>query len=128
MKTSLARKLDSENADMEPAEEKQLLIQVTELRSDVRHLQGDVADIKTEQRARFDKVDKQFDKVEQKFKDIETKSEEKFKTIDERFDEIKGLIYGTRDLISSAKLWAFGLYLALAGTLLYIIARSEKWL
>ena len=114
MKTALARKLDSESPDMEPAQEKQLLIQVTELRSDVHHLQGDVAE--------------KFEKVEQKFKDIETKSEEKFKAIDARFNEVIGLIYGTRDLISSAKLWAYGLYLALAGSLLYIIARSEKWL
>ena len=101
---------------MEPAEEIKLLTQVAELRSDVRHVQGDVADIKTEQRARFDKVDKQFDKVE-----------EKFKAIDARFDEIKDLIHGTRALISSAKLWAYGLYAALTFTLLYVIARSAKW-
>lgn len=105
---------------MEPAEEIKLLTQVAELRSDVRHLQGDVTDIKAEQRSRFDKV-------EQKFKDIETKSEEKFKAIDARFDEIKDLIHGTRALISSAKLWAYGLYAALTFTLLYVIARSAKW-
>ena len=129
MKTGLARKHEiSESADMEPAEEIKLLTQVAELRSDVRHLQGDVTDIKTEQRTRFDRIDKQFDKVDQRFKDVEAKSEEKFKAIDERFDEIKKLIYGTRDLISSAKLWAYGLYVGLAFTLLYVIARSAKWL
>jgi hypothetical protein len=129
MKTGLARKHENPgSADMEPAEEIKLLTQVAELRSDVHHLQGDVTDIKTEQRARFDRIDKQFDKVDQRFKDVETKSEEKFKAIDKRFDEIKDLIHGTRDLISSAKLWAYGLYVGLALTLLYVIARSAKWL
>ena len=94
---------------MEPAEEIKLLTQVAELRSDVRHVQGDVADIKTEQRARFDKVDKQFDKVE-----------EKFKAVDARLNEIV-------KMISSAQLWAYGLYVGLAFTLLYVIARSAKW-
>ena len=58
MKTALARKAKLERPDMEPTEERQLLVQVGELRSDVRHVQSEVADIKIEQRARFDKVDK----------------------------------------------------------------------
>ena len=105
----MARKLDSESHDMEPAEEIKLLTQVAELRSDVRHLQGDVTEIRAEQRARFDKVDKQFDKVE-----------EKFKAVDAKFNEII-------KMISSAQLWAYGLYVGLAGTLLYVIAHSAKW-
>jgi predicted nuclease with TOPRIM domain len=117
MKTGLARKLDPERPDMEPAEEIKLLTQVAELRSDVRHVQGDVADIKTEQRARFDKVDKQFDKVDKQF----DKVEEKFKAVDARLNEIV-------KMISSAQLWAYGLYAALTFTLLYVIARSAKWL
>ena len=32
-----------------------------------------------------------------------------------------------KDSLASAKLWAFGLYAALAGTLLYVIARAAKW-
>jgi septal ring factor EnvC (AmiA/AmiB activator) len=102
---------------MEPAEEKQLLTQVAELRSDVRHLQSGVTEIKS----RFDKVDKQFDKVEQRFKDIETKTEERFKGVDKALNEI-------RDMIASAKLWAYGLYLGGVFTLLYVIARGAKWL
>jgi hypothetical protein len=121
MKTALARKLDSESPDMEPAQEIKLLTEVGELRSDVRHLQSDVADIKAEQRTRFDKVDKQFDKVETKFKDLETKTDERFKGVDKTLNEIK-------DMISSAKLWAFGLYVGGGFTLLYVIARSAKWL
>ena len=103
MKTALARKLDSEGVNMEPAEEKQLLTHVAELRSDVRHLQGDVTEIKT----RFDK--------------FETKTEERFKGVDKTLNEIK-------DMISSAKVWAMGLYVGGGFTLLYVIARSAKWL
>ena len=114
MKTGLARKYaNSESTEMEPAEEIKLLTQVAELRSDVRHLQSDVVDIKTEQRERFDKV-------EQRFKDSETKSDKDFKAVDARLNEIIGMI-------ASAKLWAYGLYAALTLTLLYVIARSAKW-
>ena len=89
---------------MEPAQEIKLLTEVAGLHSDVRHLQGDVTEIKS----RFDKVDKQFEKVE-----------ERFKGVDARLNEIVGMI-------ASAKLWAYGLYVALAGTLLYVIGHVAK--
>lgn len=39
----------------------------------------------------------------------------------EKYDEIK-------DSISSAKIWALGMYITLAGGLLYVIARGNKWI
>jgi hypothetical protein len=105
MKTALARKLDPEAPDMEPAQEIKLLTEVAELRSDVRHIQSDITEIKT----RFDKVDKQFEKVDQRFKEI---------------DITLNKIIGS---IAAAKLWAIGLYVGLAGSLLYIIGKSAKW-
>ena len=102
MKTALALKMDSEGTDMEPAQEIKLLTEVAELRSDVRHLQSDVTEIKS-------KVDK-----------IETKFEEKFKGVDASLNQIK-------DMIASAKLWAYGLYVGGGFALLYVIARSQKW-
>jgi len=78
-------------------------VQVAELRSDVRHVQKDMVDIKTDVR------------------DLRTDLREFKERTEKRFDEIK-------DSLSSAKLWAFGLYVALAGTLLYGVARSAKWL
>jgi chromosome segregation ATPase len=41
--------------------------------------------------------------------------------LNNKFDKIQ-------DGLHSAQLWAFGLYIALAGTLLYVIARAAKWI
>ena len=99
MKTALAMKMDAEGPDMEPEHEIKLLTDVAELRSDVRHLQSDVTEIK------------------QKFKDID----DRFKGVDTELKEIKSMI-------SSAKLWAYGLYAGGGFALLYVIAHSQKWL
>jgi hypothetical protein len=32
-----------------------------------------------------------------------------------------------KDSLASAKVWALGLYIALAGSLLYVLARGFKW-
>lgn len=101
MNTALALKMDAQDTDMEPAQELKLLTEVAELRSDVRHLQSDVIEIKS-------KIDR-----------IETKFEERFKGVDTELKEIK-------DMISSAKLWAYGLYVGGGCTLLYVIARTAK--
>lgn len=111
MKTALAEKYaDPGESDMAPADYTDLATQVAELRSDVRHLQSDVSDIKAEQRAMSQRMEAKFDAVDKKFE-----------AADKRFEEIK-------DSLASAKVWAFGLYVALAGTLLYVIARSAKWI
>jgi hypothetical protein len=39
----------------------------------------------------------------------------------QRIDELK-------DSLASAKVWALGLYTALSGSLLYVLARGFKWL
>jgi hypothetical protein len=67
-------------------------IQLAELRSDVRHIQSDVTDLKAGQRAANERLDK------------------------------------LTDALWSAKVWALVLYLALAGSLLYVLARGFKWL
>ena len=38
----------------------------------------------------------------------------------ERLDSLK-------DSLASAKVWALGLYIALAGSLLYVLARGFRW-
>jgi uncharacterized coiled-coil DUF342 family protein len=119
MKTALARKLDQESTDMEPADEKQLLTQVAELRSDVRHVQSDITEIKT----RFDKVDKQFEKVDKQFEKVDRQ----FEKVDQKFEQVYAKLNEITGSIASAKLWAYGLYVGLAGSLLYIIGRSAKW-
>ena len=111
----------TEGADMPANEDNSLAIQVVELRSDVRHIQSDVTDLKADFRAfrketgdRFDKVDQRFEKIEEKF--------------DQKFDSIKKEIGEIKDILASAKIWALGLYFALAGSLLYVLARALKWL
>ena len=42
------------------------------------------------------------------------------RTTNQRIDELK-------DSLSSAKVWALGLYIALGGSLLYVLARGFKW-
>jgi hypothetical protein len=81
-----------------------------EMRSDIRHLQSDVTDIKADQRIRFDKIDARFDKV------------------DERFGSVEKDIAEIKVSLASAKVWAIGLYVALAGTMLYVMAHGFKWL
>ena len=72
---------------------------IAKLESDVGHIQTDVADIKADLRKIPDKIDVVRDKI----------------------DKVK-------DSIASAKIWALILYIALAATLLGVIARGFKWL
>ena len=88
-----------------------------EMRSDIRHLQSDVTDIKADQRIRFDKIDARFDKIDARF----DKADDRVASIEKGLAEIKVSL-------SSAKVWAIGLYVALAGTMLYVMARGFKWL
>lgn len=122
---------------------------VGEMLSDIRHLQSDVTDIKAEQRIRFDKVDERFEKVDERFDKVDARFEkvderfdkleakfdarfekvdERFGKIDERFESLSKEISGIRVSLASATVWAITLYMALAGTMLYVMARGFKWL
>jgi hypothetical protein len=106
MNAILARKADVEDSDMASDETGGRAGQVGELRSDVRHVQSDVTDIKAEIRV----VNQRFDRVDQKF------------------DEVNRRLDDLRASLASAKLWALGLHMGQAGTLLYVLARGLKWL
>jgi predicted nuclease with TOPRIM domain len=86
------------DVDMAANESNDQATQIAELRADVRHIQSDVTDLKTELRATSQRVDG-------------------FVRLEKRFDELK-------DSLASAKIWALGLY----GSLLYLMARGFKWL
>jgi hypothetical protein len=90
-------------ADEDPREDTDRAGELRELRSDVRHLQSDVTDLKTEVRALRDKVEQN--------------------TTDLRKD-----IMRIGESLASAKIWAMALYFALAGSMLYVMARGFKWL
>jgi hypothetical protein len=93
----------TEGADMPANEDNSLVVQVAELRSDVRHIQSDVTELKADFRALRKETGEQFESVK---KDIA---------------EVKGSL-------ASAKIWALGLYFALAGSILYVLARGFRWL
>ena len=109
--SALARKREPVEGGQMPVNERdEQAVQIAELRSDVRHIQSDVSDIKAELRAwhlRFEALVKRMD--------------ERFEKIDQKFDSLK-------DSLASAKMWAIGLYIALAGSLLFVMAHGFKWL
>jgi DNA anti-recombination protein RmuC len=144
MRTALAQMYpNSESTDMAQNENTELATQVAELRADVRHVQTDVTDIKADLRslnqrmeAGLEKVDKKSEerseRLDKKIDDLDKKSEVRFERLDRTVQELKDSMAEIRlDIkvsLASAKLWAIGLYVALAGTLLYVIARSAKWI
>jgi hypothetical protein len=85
-------------------------VQIARLESDVQHIQTDVSDIKTDLRRTNDKIDATNDRVDA-LRD----------RVDQGFREV-------RQDIASAKIWAMGLYFALAGGLLLVMAKGFKWI
>ena len=123
MKSAL-RKCEMEGTDM-PTNESDGL---GELRADVRHIQADVTDIKAEVRVTNQRIEslrketgEQIGKLDQKFESFRKETTERFTKVDQMFSEIK-------ESLASAKLWALGLYVGLAGTLFYVLARGFRWL
>ena len=151
---AVMRKCDMVEAATMPANENDnLAIQVAELRSDVRHIQTDTTDIKADLRVtnlRFDRFDEKLEslreKTEQGFASLrkemgerieslknETdgrfdKVDERFEKVDQRFEKLEKKIDDVKDSLGSAKIWALGLYIGLAGSLFYVLARGFKWL
>lgn len=48
--------------------------------------------------------------------------------IKERLDKVDSKIDAVKDSLSSAKVWALTLYLALAGSMLFVMAKGFKWI
>jgi hypothetical protein len=92
-----------ERMTMPPSDNGDLREQVAGLRSDVRHIQSDVTDIKADLRATAT--------------DIKTD----LRATNQKIDQI-------RDSLASVRVWVLGLHVALGGSLLYVIARGLKWL
>jgi predicted nuclease with TOPRIM domain len=123
-----------------------LAVQVAELRADVRHVQSDTTDLKAELRAtnqrldalsqktdeRFDrleqKFEERFDKIDQRFEKTDARVDERFQKVDDRFERLEHKFDQLKKSLASAKIWALGLYIALSGSLLYVLAHGFKWL
>jgi peptidoglycan hydrolase CwlO-like protein len=84
--------------------------QLARLTSDVQHVQKDVTDIKVDLRRVDDRL---------------VAINERIDSMKERFD---GKLDGLRAEIYSMKIWAMGMYFALAGSLLFVMAKGFKWL
>ena len=118
----------TQGADMPADENDNLAVQVAALRADVRHIQADVTDIKADLRVTNQRVEslrketaEGFDKVDQRFESQRKETGERFEKVEKEIGEVK-------NSLASAKIWALGLYFALAGSLLYVLARGFKWL
>ena len=91
--------------------------QVAELRSDVRHLQSDVTDIKADIRNARGEIQSVRSEIKGEIQGVRGE-------IRETNQQVNTLVKA----LASAKVWAMGLYVGLAGGLLYILAHAFKWI
>jgi hypothetical protein len=114
MNAVMRKYVPTEGDGMSADERSYLEIQVAELRADVRHIQSDTTEIKAELRATTTELKGELRATNQR---IDSLSE----SVNKRIDELK-------DSLASAKIWALGLYVALSGSMFYVMARGFKWL
>ena len=114
MNAVMRKCVPTEGEGMSADERSYLEIQVAELRADVRHVQSDTTEIKAELRATTTEI-----KAELHATTTEIKTD--LRATNQRIDDLK-------DSLASAKIWALGLYVALAGSMFYVMARGFKWL
>ena len=108
----------TEDENMSAGENDNLAAHVAELRSDVRHIQSDVADIKADQRV-----------THQRIESLRKETAEGFAKVDQKLESVKKEIGEFKDSLSSAMIWALGLSCALATSLLFfVLAKGFKWL
>jgi predicted nucleic acid-binding Zn-ribbon protein len=137
--------------------DEQIQAQIARLESDVQHIHTVVSDIKVDLRRTNDKIDATNsrvdvlrDKFEQGFRDISArmdglheKQAEKSEAVRQdlsqkiegvredlthKIDSVREDLTSVRHDIASMKVWAMGLYFALAGSLLFVMAKGFKWL
>ena len=102
--------------------------QIARLTSDVQHIQTDVADVKVSVRRvedRLDAINGRIDDVNGNVYRLEEKLTDKIEATRSNLTE---KIDGLRREIFSMKVWAMGMYFALAGSLLFVMAKGFKWL
>jgi chromosome segregation ATPase len=95
--------------------------QIARLTSDVQHIQTDVSDVKVALRRFDDKLDA----LNARIDGVRTDLTEKFEGLR---GDVNAKIDSLRSEISSMKVWALSLYFALAGSLLFVMAKGFKWL
>ena len=105
--------------------------QLGQLRSDVRHLQSDVTDLKSEVRITHQRIDALRDKVDEKLTALDKKFEEKLDELsgstDKRFNDLSKDIAALAVKVGDVKLWAVLFFISMFGSLFVVIAHAFKW-
>ena len=103
----------------------QIEVRVARIESDVQHINEVTTDLRVELRRtneRIDGTNKRIEEVRDVLtKKIDDKSDALEKKFDNKFD-------GLKDKLHSVTVWALLLYIALAGTLLTVLAKGFKWI
>jgi hypothetical protein len=123
----------------------QLEVRVARIESDVQHIKEVTTDLRVELRRTNDKIDAldvkvdgkfsaletkvdgKFSAVDGKFSALEGKVDGKFSAVDGKFSALEGKLDGLKDKLHSVTVWALLLYIALAGSLLTVLAKGFKW-
>jgi len=137
--------------------DEQIQAQIARLESDVQHIHTVVSDIKVDLRRTNEKIDATNsrvdvlrDKLEQGIRDVSTrmdglhqkqteksegvrqdllqKIEDVREDLTQKIEGVREDLTSVRHDIASMKVWAMGLYVALAGSLLFVMAKGFKWL
>ena len=114
-----------------PEMDEAIQAQIARLASDVQHVQTDVADIKVDLRRVDDKLatlNGYIAGVDARVYQVEQKLTEKIEGLRTGLTaEFTKEFAALRKDVSSMKVWALTLYVALSGSLLFVMAKGFKW-
>lgn len=105
----------------------QLEVRVARIESDVQHIKEVTTDLRVELRRTNDKIDALDVKVDGKFSAVDGKFSALDAKVDGKFSALEGKLDGLKDKLHSVTVWALLLYIALAGSLLTVLAKGFKW-
>ena len=105
----------------------QLEVRVARIESDVQHIKEVTTDLRVELRRTNDKIDALDVKVDGKFSAVDGKFSALDAKVDGKFSALEGKLDGLKDKLHSVTVWVLLLYIALAGSLLTVLAKGFKW-
>lgn len=95
------------------------------LESHVEHMQSDIVEIKTDIRRLDQKIDSAKDSLNQNIKSVKDSLEHKIEAVEEKVVESR---LAMERSFSKLTLWGFTLYVALAASLLGVMAKGFGWI
>jgi hypothetical protein len=96
-------------------------VQIARLSSDVKHIETVVSDIKVDVR----RIDGKLDSIDERVHQLDTRVYQVEQRVTEKMNNGFTAI---RSDIATMKVWALGLYITLAGGLLFVMAKGFKWI